>query len=93
MLPNEERTIDTLMSSAVLPNGNGGFMPCPELLTEKELISFLRIPKISRSKDHHNVIENLKRVRGLPRIHICRKALYPRKAIMEWMERETTFGK
>ena len=66
---------------------------CRELLTEEELISFLRIPEISKSKDHHNVIEHLKRVRSLPRNHICRKALYPRKAILEWMERETTFGK
>ena len=36
-----------------------------ELMTESEVIQFLRIPEISNSKDHHNVIENLKRVRGL----------------------------
>ena len=73
--------------------GSDQVIPGPELLTEAELITFLRIPEISKSKDHHNVIEHLKRVRGLPRIHICRKALYPRKTILEWMERETTFGK
>ena len=67
--------------------------PCPELLTEKELIRFLRIPEISKSNDYRNVIEHLKRVRGLPRIHICRKALYPRKAILEWMDKETDFGR
>ncbi len=64
-----------------------------ELMTEAELIEFLRIPELSGSKDYHNVIENLKRVRGLPRIHICRKALYPKKAILEWGERQIGVGK
>ena len=67
--------------------------PESELMTESELIRFLRIPEVSNSKDYHNVIEHLKRNRGLPRIHICRKALYPRKAVLEWMEKETDAGK
>ena len=70
-------------------NTDNGF----ELMTEAELIQFLRIPELSSSKDYHNVIENLKRVRGLPRIHICRKALYPKKAILEWVERQIGVGK
>ena len=65
----------------------------PELMTESEVIHFLRIPEISNSKDYHNVIEHLKKFRGLPRIHICRKALYPKRAILEWMEKETDVGK
>ncbi len=64
-----------------------------ELMTESEVVQFLRIPEISNSKNYHNVIEHLKKFRGLPRIHICRKALYPRKAILEWMEKETDVGK
>ena len=64
-----------------------------ELMTEAELIQFLRIPEISNSKDYHNVIEHLKKFRGLPRIHICRKALYLKKAILEWLEKETDVGK
>jgi len=64
-----------------------------ELMTESEVIQFLRIPEISNSKDYHNVIENLKRVRGLPRIHICRKALYPKKAVLEWVEKQIGAGK
>jgi hypothetical protein len=69
--------------------GDNGF----ELMTESEVIRFLRIPEISNSKDYHNVIEHLKKFRGLPRIHICRKALYPKKAILEWMEKQTDVGK
>lgn len=70
----------------VLPDGNGGFTPCPELLTEEELIVFLRIPHISKAKDCHNVIENLKRMHNLPCIHICKQPLYPLRAILRWVE-------
>lgn len=65
----------------------------PEIMTEEELVQYLRIPEISNSKNFHNVVEHLKKFRGLPRIHICRKALYPKKAILEWMEKETVAGK
>ena len=64
-----------------------------ELMTEAELIHFLRIPEISGSKNYHNVIEHLKKFRGSPRIHICRKALYPKKAVLEWLEKETNLEK
>jgi hypothetical protein len=67
--------------------------PTSELMTEAEVIHFLRIPEISDSKNYHNVIEHLKRNRNLPRIHICRKALYPKKAILAWVEKETDAGK
>ncbi len=65
----------------------------PDLLTEDELIEFLRIPKVSNSKNYRNVVEHLKKFRGLPRVHICRKTLFPKKAVMEWMEKETNVGK
>ena len=61
-----------------------------ELMTEVELISYLRIPEVSKSKDYHNVIENLKRMHDLPRIHVCGKPLYPREAIREWIKKKTT---
>ena len=68
-------------------------IPTSELMTETEVIHFLRIPEITNSKDYHNVIEHLKRNRGLPRIHICRKALYPKRAVLAWVEKETDAGK
>ena len=61
-----------------------------ELMTESELIRFLRIPEISGSANYHNVIEHLKRHRGLPRIYICNSAMYPKKAILDWIEKETS---
>jgi len=60
-------------------------------MTEAELIVFLRIAEVSKSKDHHNVIENLKRMHRLPRVHICGKPLYPREAIREWIKQKTTY--
>ena len=63
------------------------------LMTESELIEFLRIPSISNAKDYHNVVDNLKRMHDLPRVHICGKPLYPREAILEWIRQKTTKGK
>ena len=60
-----------------------------ELMTEQELIYYLRIPMVSQARDYHNTVENLKRMRDLPRIHICGKPLYPKKAVLKWIEENT----
>ena len=72
-----------------LPDGSGGFTPCPELMTEDELIRFLRIPEISKAKDYSNVIENLKRMHDLPCIHICQKTLYSLNAVQKWINEKS----
>ena len=90
------KTVDNnnliLSTPSVLPDGNGGCTPCPELLTESELIRFLRIPEVSEAKDYKNVIANLKRMRDLPRIHLCGKTLYPTREIIKWIIENTTTG-
>jgi hypothetical protein len=93
MLSVEEKTANSFVTPGVLPNGNGGFTVSPEFLTEEELIVFLRIPEVSESKDYHNVIENLKRMHDLPRVHICGKLLYPLEAIRQWIREKTTNNK
>ena len=65
----------------------------PDLLTEEELINFLRIPEVSRATDYHNVIENLKRMHRLPRVHLCGKPLYPIEAVKKWIEEKIIFEK
>ena len=60
----------------------------PELMTESELIKYLRIPEISKAKDYHNVIKNLKRMWDLPCIHISDQPLYPINAVREWIEKK-----
>ena len=64
----------------------------PELMTKEELIEYLRIPQVSKAKDYNNVIENLRRMHGLPSIKICRKPLYPKKWIDGWIEEKTEGG-
>ena len=61
----------------------------PDLLSIEEVIHVLRIPQLSTSKDYHTVIKNLIRFRDLPRIQICKKLLFPKKAVLEWIEKET----
>lgn len=58
----------------------------PELMTETELMHFLRIPDMSRTADPHHVVENLKRFHQLPCIHISRQPLYPLAAVRKWVE-------
>ncbi len=76
--------------SSALSDGNGGYMPCPELLTETELIRLLRVPEISKAENYGHVIENLKRMHNLPCIHICKKPLYPINAVRKWIEEKLT---
>ena len=60
----------------------------PDLMTEEELVQYLRIPEVSRA-DPHNVVENPKRARNLPRFPLCNKVLYPLKAVREWIDKNT----
>jgi len=59
-----------------------------DLMTEDEVIDFLRIPEVSNGADPHNVIDNLRRQRGLPCLHISRQPLYYRPAIRRWLRAE-----
>ena len=59
-----------------------------ELMTEAELIRFLRIPEVAKGEDYHNVIVNLKRMRDLPCIHLCKQPLYPRAAVRQWIQQQ-----
>ena len=61
----------------------------PDILSESELLQFLRIPEVSTATDYHNVIKNLIRFRDLPRIQICKKLLFPKQAVLEWINNET----
>ncbi len=78
--------------TTTMSEGGDAWQPVPQLMTQNELVRFLRIPEISAAKNQHNVIEHLKRYRSLPRIRLCNKTLYPLNAILEWIEKETTNG-
>ncbi len=63
--------------------------PFPDLMTEQELITYLRIPEVSTAQDYHNVVNNLVKMHDLPRIKLCHKRLYPRKAVLQWIDKQT----
>ena len=79
-------------STTILPSSDGKFGFCPTVMTEEELIQFLRIPEISNARNHRNVVENLKRTRGLPRIHLCGKTVYLTDSVKAWLENHITCG-
>ena len=85
-------TQHNIKSTAILPGSEGEFGLCPTVMTEEELIRFLRIPEISNARSHRNVVENLKRTRGLPRIHLCGKTAYLADAVKAWLENHITYG-
>jgi hypothetical protein len=61
-------------------------------MAEQELTRFLRIPDISNAKNRRHVVENLKRKRALPGIHLCGKAVYLTDAVKAWLENRLTYG-
>ena len=86
------KTQENIEFATIIPGPDGEFIPCPSVMIEEELIRFLHIPKISNAKNHRHVIENLKRKHGLPRIHICDKAVYLTDAVKAWLENHITCG-
>jgi hypothetical protein len=85
-------TQQNIKFTAILPGSDSEFTLCPTVMTEEELIRFLRIPEISNAKNHRNVIDNLKRTHGLPRIHLCGKNVYLTDAVKAWLENHITSG-
>ena len=77
----------------IVPGPEGEFLPCPTVMTEQELIRFLRIPEISNATDYRNVVENLKRMHGLPRIHLCGRTVYLVDSVKAWLEKHVTCGR
>jgi hypothetical protein len=57
----------------------------PELLTEEELASFLRLHDVSGKAKAENVIANLRRKRRLPYLSISNRLVYPLKLVRQWI--------
>jgi hypothetical protein len=73
---------------AVLPDANGGFTPCPELLTEAEAVRYLRLDAISVE----NPADSLRyyRRKGLLRAtQVGKSVRYRRIELERFLERVT----
>ena len=85
-------TPDISSPLTTVPGLDAAFVPYPTVMTEEELIRFLRIPDISNATSHRHVIENLKRNHGLPRIHLCGKTVSLTDSVKQWLQRRSTCG-
>ena len=77
---SKSNSILSLHGLAVLPDGNGGFMPCPELLTEIEAIRYLRLD-IKGPSNPSNTLKYYRDQGVLRAVHIGRNLRYPRKEL------------
>ena len=73
---------------SVLPDGNGGFTPCPELLTEAEAIRYLRLDIDGPAKPE-NTLRYYREKKKLKGTQIGKRLLYTRKALDEFLEKMT----
>lgn len=68
------------VAPAVLPDGDGGFTPCPELLTAAEAVRYLRLDTVG----HKNPVQTLRHYREQKRLRaaqIGRKLFYSRREL------------
>jgi len=85
-------TQQNIKYTTILLGSESEFDLCPTVMTEGALIKSLRIPEISNARNCQNVVKSLQRTRGLPRIHLCGKAVYLTDAVKAWLEHHLTYG-
>jgi hypothetical protein len=78
----------SLWAPAVLPDGNGGFTPCPTVLTEEEAIRYLRLDTVGHKSpaDTLRYYRERKKLRGS---RIGKRIFYTRKSLDEFLDNMT----
>lgn len=79
--PGGNEVFPRSMTNAIIPDGNGGFVPCPELLTEQEAIRYLRLDGID-VEDPANTLRYYRK-KGLLRGTQCGKCIRYRRIELE----------
>lgn len=79
-------SVNTVIAPAVLPDGNGSFTPCPELLTEEEAIRFLRLDTVN-IKNPTATLERYRKDGLLRGVQISKKIFYKRTELERFVER------
>ena len=75
---------DVFVIPSVLPDGNGGFTPCPEVLTEDEAIRYLRLD-LEVSSDPRQTLKYYRDKGELVAIRIGRKNRYRRRDLDDFL--------
>jgi len=86
--PQKPTAFPQLMTPVVLPDGNGGFTPCPELLTEDEAIRFLRLDGIN-AEDPANTLRYYRKKGFLRATQVGKCIRYRRIELEKFLERLT----
>ena len=83
-----EKQMNIYTFPAVLPDGSGGFTPCPSLLTEAEAIRYLRLDIDGPAKPE-NTLKYYREKQKLKGTQIGKRIFYSRIALDEFIEKMT----
>jgi len=72
---------------AILPDGKGGFSPCPEVLTEHEAILFLRLD--SQKANAAKTLRHYREKKKLNATKIGKNLLYSRAELQRFVDAMT----
>ena len=75
----------TITTTNVLPDGSGGFTPCPTLLTEAEAIRYLRLD-VDGPEHPENTLRYYRERKKLKGTRIGKRVLYTRKSLDEFLD-------
>jgi hypothetical protein len=76
------------LTPSVLPDSNGGFTPCPEVLTEEEAIRYLRLDLEAHS-DSRQTLKYYRDKGELVAIRIGRRNRYRRRDLDDFLSRKS----
>ena len=81
-----EEQVKSCTFATVLPDGNGGFTPCPEILTEQEVIRYLRLD-MNGPQNPSGTLKFYRHKGFLRGIRIGRNLRYPRQELDRMIEK------
>jgi len=79
-MSDNHATYKSITALAVLPDGQGAFTPCPDLLTEDEAIRYLRLD-VGGPKNPSGTLKYYRDKGLLYAVRIGRKLRYPRREL------------
>lgn len=85
---NEANNNTVFSSPAVMSDGDGGWQPCPPLLTEEEAIRYLRLDIDGPTKPENTLryYRNKKKLQGT---RVGKQLRYRRKSLDDFLEKMT----
>ncbi len=85
---NEANKNIVFSTPAVMPDGNGGWQPCPNLLTEEEAIRYLRLD-IDGPTQPENTLKYYREKKKLKGTRVGKQLRYRRKSLEEFLDKMT----